>query len=105
MVEVKRDLDVVKDYVREMLDEFITNLSQAIPDLPEKGFTQLDRLIRDQRKNEWRRIYEGCNSLRRDLVNLNQPDLADQRDRLDQIMDGIEDYINQIKNMAYEVCM
>ena len=105
MVQVKSDLDVVKDYIREMLDEFITNLSQAIPNLPEKGFTRLDRLIRDQRVNEWRRIYEGCNSLRRDLVNLNQPDPADQRDQLDQIMDGIEDYINQIKNMAYEVCM
>ena len=104
MMQVKRDLDVVKDDVREMLDEFIKNLSQPIPDLPEKGsFTQLDRLIRDQRDNEWRRINEGYISLRKDLVELNQLDPLDQQDQLDQIMDGIEDYINQIKNMAYEV--
>ena len=104
MMQVKRDLDVVKDDVREMLDEFIKNLSQPIPDLPEKGsFTRLDRLIRDQRDNEWRRINEGYISLRKDLVELNQLDPLDQQDQLDQIMDGIEDYINPIKNMAYEV--
>lgn len=104
MVQVKSyDLDVVKGYVGEMLDDFITNLSQAMPELPKKGFTRLDRLIRDQRNNEWSRIYEGCNSLRSNLVELNQLDPPDQLDKLDQIMDGIEDYINQIKNMAYEV--
>jgi hypothetical protein len=92
------DLDVVKGYVGEMLDDFIKDLSQAMPEIPEKpGFTRLDRLIRDQKKDEWNRILSSYNSLRSDLIKL------DQLDQLDQIMDKIEDGINQIKNMAFEV--
>jgi hypothetical protein len=98
------DLDVIKGYVGEMLDDFIKNLSQAMPEIPEKsGFTRLDRLIRDQRKDEWNRIFGSYNSLRSDLIKLDQLDQQNQLDQLDRIMDEIEDSIYQIKNMAYEV--
>lgn len=91
------DMDAVNGCLGEMLDFFIENLSQLMPELPKGGFTQLDRLTRDRRKKEWGRICSGCGSLRTDLTTATTPK------QLDQIMDSIEDYIDQLKNMAYEV--
>lgn len=90
-------MDAVRGCLGEMLDFFIENLSQPMPELPRGRFTQLDRLIRDQRIKEWDRIRSGCDSLRRDLTSMTSPE------QLDQIVDTVEDYINQLKNMAYEV--
>ena len=97
------DVDAVSRYfgeMRAMLDDFIENLSQPTPELPREGFTLLDRLIRDQRNKEWGRIHDGFELLRiqlRDLTSVTSPE------QLDPIMDNIEDYINQLKDMAYEV--
>lgn len=91
-------MDNVKHHVAEMLDFFIENLSQPMPTLPKIGFTKLDRLTRDQRNEEWKRISNGCESLRSDLIKVTTSE------QLDQLVDDIEDYINQVKNMAYEVC-
>ena len=92
------NMDTIKGYVGEMLNFFIGELSQRMPELPEAGFTQLDRLIRDHREKEWTRISGGCESLRKDeLTKVTTPE------QLDLLMDNIEDYINQLKSMAYEV--
>ena len=80
----------------DMLDFFIENLSQRMPELPKEGYTQLDRLTRDQRMKQWDSIRDDCDSLRRSLTTPEQVEP-------DKIVDMVEDYINQINNMAYEV--
>ena len=89
--------DAVMSCLGEMLDFFIKSLYEptCIPGLPKEGFTQLDRLTREQRVKEWGTIRDGCDSLRRKM--------ASDRQDPDEIVDTVEGYISQLKNMAFEV--
>lgn len=94
LMEVENyDNETVKNELGEVLDAFSENLYQRLPDLPEQGFTQLDRLTREHRVLEWDALREDCDLLRREL-NI--------RPLLEAVTE-VEEYIGRLKSMAYEV--
>ena len=96
MMEVENyDNDAVKNQLGEVLDSFSENLYQPLPALPEQGFTQLDRLMRDNRDREWKYLRIDTDALRKDLA---------VRPLLEMIVE-VEEYISRLKSMAYEVIM
>ena len=96
MMEVENyDNDAVKNQLGEVLDSFSENLYQPLPSLPEQGFTQLDRLMRENRDREWRFLREDCDILRKNLAI---------RPLLEAVVE-VEEYIGRLKSMAYEVTL
>lgn len=94
MMEVENyDNDAVKNQLGEVLDSFSENLYQPLPALPEQGFTQLDRLMRENREREWTYLRQDCDSLRKNLAI---------RPLLEMVVE-VEEYIGRLKSMAYEV--
>lgn len=94
LMEVENyDNDTVKNQLGEVLDSFSENLYQPLPKLPDQGFTQLDKLTRDHRVQEWGALREDCDYLRRNLAI---------RPLLEMVVE-VEEYIGRLKSMAYEV--
>ena len=88
------EIDAVKNQLAEILDSFEENLYQPLPDLPEQGgFTQLDRLTREHRVQEWTALREDFELLRKNLTI---------RPLLELVVE-VEEYIGRLKIMAYEV--
>ena len=94
LMEVENyDTETVKNELGEVLDSFSENLYQPLPMLPEQGFTQLDRLTREHRSQEWGALRADCDVLRRELTI---------RPLLEAVVE-VEEYIGRLKSMAYEV--
>ena len=87
------DNDAVKNQLGEVLDSFSENLYQPLPSLPEQGFTQLDRLMKEHREREWGFLRIDCDVLRKDLAI---------KPLLEMVVE-VEEYIGRLKSMAYEV--
>ena len=87
------DNETVKNELGEVLDSFSENLYQPLPELPKQGFTQLDRLTREHRSQEWKALREDCDLLRREMTI---------RPLLEMVVE-VEEYIGRLKSMAYEV--
>lgn len=94
LMEVENyDNENVKQRLGEVLDSFIEDLYQPLPDLPEQGFNQLDRLTREHRIQEWAALRDDCGLLRK---NLSITPL------LEMVVE-VEEYVYRLKSMAYEV--
>lgn len=94
LMEVENyEIDTVKNQLAEILDSFEENLYQPLPELPEQGFTQLDRLTREHREQEWAALREDFELMRKNLTI---------RPLLELIVE-VEEYIGRLKSMAYEV--
>ena len=92
------DRDAVESCLSDMLDSFSESLLQlqSIPELPNEGYTQLDRLTRDQRIKECGSIRDDCDSIKKTLI-------TSEKLHHEELVDKVEGYINQLKNMAFEV--
>ena len=87
------DNDAVRNLIGEILDGFSENLDQTLPELPSKGFTRLDKLIRDRREMEWNFLKEDADNLRRNLLLKPHQELVTE----------VEDLMLRLKSLAIEV--
>ena len=91
----------VKDYdasaickdIGLLLDHFSESLDQSLPDLPTKNFTRLDKLIKNQRDEEWAALTVEADSMRMDIGVMNLRDIVDQ----------LEDFMYRLRALAVEV--
>ena len=94
MMEVDNyDTDAVKNQLGEVLDSLSENLYQPLPELPEQGFTQLDKLLWNYRMQEWTALHGDCDHLQRNLAIY----------PLIEILVEVEEYIGRLKSIAHEV--
>ncbi|CAI8014042.1 Myoferlin [Geodia barretti] len=97
LVEVKKemsvelyDIDAIKSQLGDVLDDFIGDVSQGLPQLPDKEVTKLDRLRRGVRVKELKELERAAIYLRNSPV------------KLEDMVDECEDYINSLRNLAIE---
>ena len=84
MTRVKNySVDATKQHLDKMLKSFEEAVSQPLPTLPKKEFTELDKHIRKLRVQEWEALHNDCR-----LMPINQ------------LLGKIEEYIERLKRMA-----
>lgn len=85
--------DIVRNMVGEILDSLSENLDQCLPELPQQGFTRLDKLVWERREQEWNYLKDDADLLRRNLSLKPHQELLSE----------IEDYMLRLKALAIEV--
>lgn len=88
-----------KEVVSNMISKVLDNLSESryrrlLPDLPARGFTQLDKLTLERREREWALLLEDTDSLRTEIGRMTHGEL---------LMEIEDQIIPKIKELAVEV--
>lgn len=85
--------DVVRNMIGEILDGLSESLDQPLPEIPDQGYTRLDKLVWEQREKEWGFLQQDADNLRRNLSLTPHQELLSE----------VEDYMLRLKAMAIEV--
>ena len=94
MLEFKNyEVEAVRSKLKRVLESFSENLFQPLVCLPEQGFTQLDKRMREHRLQELMLLRKECDIL---LANFSLQPLI-------EIVTELEEYISCLKSIAHEV--
>ena len=88
------DTDKIKDQLEQKLNSFTEKVSQPLPDLSagpdgNEGYDQFDKLTRDQKVQEWEALHNDCRNMPARLLH--------------QMVEEVEDFIDRLERVAYEV--